>query len=82
LNDRGGDRRGAELEPNKILSQETELCPTFKNPKQNTLRKVMENTNQQDIIDTHEVTKPVEEEWDQTDTRLAKYNQNSEQTSG
>jgi hypothetical protein len=42
----------------------------------------MENTNQQDIIDTHEVTKPVEEEWDQTDTRLAKYNQNSEQTSG
>jgi hypothetical protein len=43
---------------------------------------VIKNSNQQDINDPHKVTNPVEEEWDQTDTRLAKYSQNSEQTSG
>jgi hypothetical protein len=42
----------------------------------------MKNTNQQDRNDPYKVTKPVEEEWDKTDTRLAKYGQNSERVSG
>jgi hypothetical protein len=41
----------------------------------------MKNTNQQNRNDPHKVMKPAEEEWDQTDTRLVKYGQNSEQTS-
>jgi hypothetical protein len=63
---------GVEWEPNKIHSQETGLCPTFKNPKQNSWRKVMETTKQQDENDPHEVTKPAKEEWDRTYTQLAK----------
>jgi hypothetical protein len=51
------------------------------NPKQNPYRKVMKNINQQDINDLHKVTNLVEEEWDQTDTRLVKYDQNNERTS-
>jgi hypothetical protein len=39
---------------------------------------VIKNTNQQDRNNPHKVTKLAEEEWDQTDTRLAKYAQNSE----
>jgi hypothetical protein len=42
---------------------------------------VIKNTNQQDRNDHHKVMKPAEEEWDQTNTRLAKYGQNSERTS-
>jgi hypothetical protein len=42
----------------------------------------MKNTNQQDRNIPHKVTKPAEEECDETDTRLAKYGQNSEQTPG
>jgi hypothetical protein len=42
----------------------------------------MKNTNQQDRNDPHKATKLSGKEWDQTDTRLAKYGQNSEQTSG
>jgi hypothetical protein len=42
----------------------------------------MKNTNQQYINNPHKVTKLAEEEWDQMDTRLAKYGQNSERTSG
>jgi hypothetical protein len=42
----------------------------------------MKNTNQHDRNDPHKVTKPVEEEWDQTDIRLAKNGQNSARTSG
>jgi hypothetical protein len=38
----------------------------------------MKNTNQQDINDPHKITKLAEEEWDQTDSRLEKYGQNSE----
>jgi hypothetical protein len=41
----------------------------------------MKNTNQQDKNDPHKVMKLAKEEWDQTDTRLAKYSQNSERTS-
>jgi hypothetical protein len=38
----------------------------------------MKNTNQQDRNDRHKITKPCEEEWDQTDTWLIKYGQNRE----
>jgi hypothetical protein len=38
----------------------------------------MKNTNQQDINDPHKVMRLAKEEWDQTDTWLAKYSQNSE----
>jgi hypothetical protein len=41
----------------------------------------MKNTNQLDRNDPHKVSKLVEEEWDQTDTWLAKYGWNSEQMS-
>ncbi len=37
----------------------------------------MKNTNQYDRNDSHKVMKLAEEEWDETDTRLAKYGQNS-----
>jgi hypothetical protein len=40
----------------------------------------MKNTNQPDRNDLHKVTKLAEEEWGQTNTRLAKYGQNSERT--
>jgi hypothetical protein len=42
----------------------------------------MKNTNQQDINDPHKIMKLAEKEWDQKDTRLAKYGQNHERTSG
>jgi hypothetical protein len=38
----------------------------------------MKNTNQQDRNDPHKVTKLAKEEWDQTNTQLAKYGQNNE----
>jgi hypothetical protein len=41
----------------------------------------MKNTKQQDRNDPHKDTKLVKEEWDQTDTLLAKYGQNSERSS-
>jgi hypothetical protein len=41
---------------------------------------MMKNTNQQDRNDPHKVIKLVEEECDQMDTRLVKYDQNSEWT--
>jgi hypothetical protein len=34
---------------------------------------VIKNTNQQDRNDPHKFMKPVEKEWDQKDTWLAKY---------
>jgi hypothetical protein len=34
----------------------------------------MKNNNQQDRDDPYKDTKTAEEEWDQKDTRLAKYN--------
>jgi hypothetical protein len=52
------------------------------NPKKKYGEKVMKNTSQLDRNDTHKVKKPAEEEWDQTDTQLAKYSQNNERTSG
>jgi hypothetical protein len=41
----------------------------------------MNNTDQKDINDPHKVTKLSEEDWDQTDTRLAKYGYNGGRTS-
>jgi hypothetical protein len=38
----------------------------------------MKNTNQYDINDHHKVMKLAEEECDQTDTQIVKYDQNSE----
>jgi hypothetical protein len=35
VKDYGGDWRGGEWEPNKILSQEPDLCPMFKTPSKN-----------------------------------------------
>jgi hypothetical protein len=37
----------------------------------------MKSTNQHDINDSHKSTKVAEKEWEQTDTQLAKYDQNS-----
>jgi hypothetical protein len=37
---------GGEREPNKILSQEPDLCPTFKIPRKKPHKKVMKNTSQ------------------------------------
>jgi hypothetical protein len=42
----------------------------------------MKNTIEQDRDDPHNIMKLAAEEWDQTDTRLAKYGQNSERMSG
>jgi hypothetical protein len=41
----------------------------------------MKNTNQWDRNDPHKITKLTEEERNQTDTRLAKYGQNGDETS-
>jgi hypothetical protein len=63
VKDQAGDQRGGdEREPNKILSQETGLHPMFKTPNKTPEKKVMKNTNQQDINDPHEGTKLAEEE--------------------
>jgi hypothetical protein len=80
LKKQGGDRRGGGVNGSRIkfLSQETGLYPMFKTPSKTPRRKVMKNTNQHDRNDTHKVTKLAKEECDQTDTRLAKYGQNSE----
>jgi hypothetical protein len=53
----------------------------LKIPSKNPENKVIKNTNQQDINDPHKILKLGEEESDQTNTRLAKYGQNSERTS-
>jgi hypothetical protein len=44
----------------------------------NPWKKVTKNTNQQDRNDPHRIMKLAKEEWNQTDTQLAKYSQNSE----
>jgi hypothetical protein len=62
VKDYGGDWRGGEWEPNKILSQEPDLCPMFKTPSKNPRNKVIKSTNQQDRNDPHKVMKLAEEE--------------------
>jgi hypothetical protein len=52
------------------------------NPKKKPLEESDENTNQRDKNDPHKIMKLAEEEWNQTDTRLAKYGQNSERMAG
>jgi hypothetical protein len=50
-------------------------------PKAKTLQEGDEHTNQQYRNDPLEVTNAVKKEWDQLDTRLARYYQNHERTS-
>jgi hypothetical protein len=50
------------------------------NPKAKTLYESDEHTNQQHRNDSLKVINAAEKEWDQLDTRLARYDQNSEQT--
>jgi hypothetical protein len=71
---------GGEWEPNQIILQEPTYIPGS-SPKAKTLPEGDEHTNQQCRNDPLEVTNAVEK-WDQLDTQLAKYIQNSEQTSG
>jgi hypothetical protein len=52
----------------------TDLCPKFK-PQVKNLNESDEKTNQHDRNDSHKIMKLAEEEWDQIDTRLAKYDQ-------
>jgi hypothetical protein len=59
--------------------QELTYVPSS-NPKVKTLQESDEHTNQQHRNDPLEVMNAVEKEWDQLDTRLARYDQNSEQT--
>jgi hypothetical protein len=49
------------------------------NPKAKTLQEIDEHTNQQHRNDLLKVMNAIEKEWDQLDTRLVKYDQNSEQ---
>jgi hypothetical protein len=78
LKDQGGDQReGVNGSLIKYFHKKQAYVPHSK-----PLKKVIKNTNQQETNDPHKVTKPAEEEWDQTGTQLAKYDQNNEQTSG
>jgi hypothetical protein len=45
-------------------------------PQTKPLKETDENAKQQDRIDHYKVTKPAEEEWNQTDTQLLKYGRN------
>jgi hypothetical protein len=63
---------GGEWEPIKILMQELDYVPSL-NPKAKTLRKSDEHTNKQHRNDPLKVMNAVEKEWDQLDTRLARY---------
>jgi hypothetical protein len=58
--------------------QELAYVPSS-NPKAKTLQESDEHTNQQHINDPLKVMNAAEKEWDQLDTRLARYDQNSEQ---
>ena len=80
VKDRGRRPEGGEREPNQILSQEPAYVPTSK-PQSNFLQEGDENTNQQDGNDPHNVTNAAEKEWNQSDPRLGRYGQNSEQVS-
>jgi hypothetical protein len=59
--------------------QELAYVPSS-NPKAKTLQESDEHTKQQHRNDPLKVINAVEKEWDQLDTWLARYNQNSEQT--
>jgi hypothetical protein len=59
--------------------QELTYVPSL-NPKAKTLQESDEHTNQQHRNDLLKVMNATEKEWDQLDNRLARYDQNSEQT--
>jgi hypothetical protein len=69
--------RGGEWEPIKILMQELAYIPSS-NPKAKTQQESDEHINQQHRNDSLKVMNAAEKEWDQLDTRLARYDQNSE----
>jgi hypothetical protein len=70
---------GGEWEPIKILMQELAYVPSS-NPKAKTLNESDEHTNQYHRNYPLKVMNAAEKEWDQLDTRLARYEKNSEQT--
>jgi hypothetical protein len=70
---------GGEWEPIKILMQELAYVPSS-NPEAKTLQENDEHTNQQYRNDPLKVINVAEKEWDQLDTRLARYDQNNDQT--
>jgi hypothetical protein len=74
-----GDQRGGEWESIKILMQEPVYVPSS-NPKAKTLQESDEHINQHHRNDSLAVMNTTKKEYDQLDTRLAKYDQNSEQT--
>jgi hypothetical protein len=67
--------KGGEREPNQILMQELAYISSS-NSKGKILQEDDEHTNQQHRNDPLEVTNTTEKEWDQLDTRLARYDQN------
>jgi hypothetical protein len=67
---------GGEREPNQILLQESAYVPRS-NPKARTLQEGDDHTNQQHKNDILEVRNAAEKEWDQLDTPIARYGQNS-----
>jgi hypothetical protein len=69
--------RGGEWEPIKILMQELAHVPSS-NPKAKTLQESDEQPNQQHRNDPLKVINAAEKEWDQLNTRLVRYDQNSE----
>jgi hypothetical protein len=71
---------GGEWEPIKILMQELAYVPSS-NPEAKTLQENDEHTNQQYRNDPLKVINAAEKEWDQLDTRLARYDQNFLDTS-
>jgi hypothetical protein len=72
---------GGEQEPNQILLQESAYVPSSI-PKAKTLQEGDEHTNQWRRNDPLEVMNAANKEYDQLDTRLARYGQNCEPTSG
>jgi hypothetical protein len=75
----GGGRGGGEWEPNQILLQEPSYVSSS-NPKAKTLQEGDEHINQQCRNDIVKVMNASEKEWDQLNTWIAKFGQNSHQT--
>jgi hypothetical protein len=70
--------RGGEWEPIKIRMQKLAYVSSL-NPKAKTLQESDEHTDQQHRNDPLKAMNASEKEWDQLDTRLARYDKNSEQ---
>jgi hypothetical protein len=80
VKDRGRRPKGGgvvEWEPNQILLQELAYVPSS-NPRAKTLQEGDEHTNQQYRNNPLKGANTEEKEWNQLDTRLAKYGQKSE----